>query len=147
VEEVSMSDDDEELEAHDAFERMKLIVMGKFADHWMKQYQASWLEAMRTERKHRLKYIVKLGAELDRIESVSMFGTAWGKAAIEAIIEGDYEELKRCYVEDLDFDDGLTAGQNQPRNDEYTELWAKFKQLCEECIDNRPNDEPREGTH
>lgn len=104
-------------------------------EQMQKRFETSFFSAMRPERRYRVTYIVKMGAELERIETQSSFAVAFGRQAIETLIEGDYKELQG--YANRQFFDGFIGDKDQEAN--YNKLWERFFQLCEEAYENRPN--------
>ena len=92
-------------------------------------FKRSWFCANRPERKHRIKYVLLLSAELERIKAQSIQATLLGQAAIEDLIEGNYREMI-VLRSDLSFDDEF--------RDRYVPLWARFRELLQEAYDRRP---------
>jgi hypothetical protein len=74
------------------------------------------------ERKARLSAIIALSAELERIRAINIFATALGEGAIEAVIEGDWEEVMGFWSQldfNLESDGGLV----------HCSLWARFREI------------------
>lgn len=119
-----------------------------FEEQQLEKFRQSWFHQMRPERKHRLKYVVKLGAELERIREVSIQSTAFGKGVIEQLIEGDYKEMAEYERTMFNFE--LEAGQRGPDwadwVTKHVELWKKFRAITREAIAMRPSGETDPGT-
>lgn len=72
----------------DLFDRL----MGMYGQWRMKQIARSYCLAERGERKHRLRTIMALCVELERIRQVDIFSTGLAETLIEEIIEGDWRQ-------------------------------------------------------
>lgn len=81
----------------------------------------SWCLQDKAERKHRLKTIIALGVELEEIRRTEKFNSNLGEAAIEAIIEGDWEDAER-WVDHFTFED-----EEEAVRDRYAVIWEKFR--------------------
>lgn len=112
---------------------MKLPNLEEVQERQMTRLNQSWFFQMRPERKHRLKYVVKLSAELERIKAIDVFGTAFGAAVIEFLIEGDYDQM-------LVYDREMLVYEPMPSTSRtaYDQLWATFKATLQEAVALRP---------
>lgn len=89
------------------------------------------------ERKRRLGFVVKLGAELDRMRSKGLqFGTALAEAAIESVILGDWKMVKD-WANDFTFEH-----EHEQTRQTYAPLYAPFVGLLQEAFESRPKAEP-----
>ncbi len=57
------------------------------------EIERSWPFQDKDERKARLRTIIALSVELDKIKAVSTFSTLLGAGAIEDVIEGDWKSV------------------------------------------------------
>jgi len=90
----------------------------------------------RRERKRRLKYVIQLSAELDRIRrEVGIFASGLAEAAIEDVLTGDWRRAKE-YAGDLVFE---TKGGETEKV--YGAAYAVFRELLQEAFDTRPEAE------
>lgn len=64
----------------------------------------SWALQSREERKRRLRAVIQLSVELNRIRETTNFATRLAELAIEAVIEGDWKMVAEC-TEHLTFND------------------------------------------
>lgn len=58
------------------------------------ELQRSLFSAARPERQARRRAIIELSVELDAVRKQDAFSTAFGKLAIDAVIEGNWQELR-----------------------------------------------------
>ncbi len=86
----------------------------------------------REERRRRMKYIVALSAEHERICQVDTFATAWSEATIEAVINGDWEEVK-MWTESMEFRD-----ENPSIRNIAAPKFARFVEIAREAWETRP---------
>ncbi len=77
------------------------------------------------DRQNRLKIIIELSAELQRIRDESGFATLLGESAIEEVINGNTEDIKRL-ASHFKFEDEVKEIKER-----YAPLWAKFVGLLE----------------
>jgi len=99
---------------------------------------------MGPEKRHLLKYVMLLSAELERIKGISNYATAFGETVIEQIIEGNYKEVEMYLKEMLDFTDvdrQVPGDDNKEGVCSYVQLWFKFRTFTQEAIDTRPANE------
>jgi hypothetical protein len=88
--------------------------------HTQAQVERSHCLQSKEERRARLNTIIALSVELDRIRSVDHFATALGAAAIEDVIEGDWEGLSS-------FSNYFTfEGESEELRARYAPLWKAF---------------------
>jgi hypothetical protein len=104
----------------------------RFDEFYKEAFERSWFAANRPERKHRIKYVLQLSAELERIKAQSIQATLLGQAAIEDLIEGNYREMIVLH-DDLSF-----ADEDEEFRDRYVQLWTRFRELLQEAYDRRP---------
>lgn len=95
----------------------KLYAM--YGEFRMKQVSRSWCLASREESKLRLRTVMALSVELDRIKRVSIFSTGLAEGAIEAVIEGDWKRAAE-WGSDLTFADDSIAKES------HGALWEPF---------------------
>lgn len=87
----------------------------------------------REERRRRMKYIVKLCAEQERIlEEHGLQATGLSEALIENVIEGDWVGVK-AWIEGLKFEE--EAGRYRSV---MASRFAKFVEIAQEAYDTRP---------
>lgn len=103
----------------------------------IKRIEASFTMQDGAEKKRRLHYIMKLSEEGAKIKAVSLFGTAWVDAAIESVIQGDWDEIEKV---NLPMSDMAKAhgGDNEERKEQLTKLWTPFREVLEEAYLTRP---------
>ena len=116
-------------------DKLREILEDVFEKGYKRSFERSWFSADRAERKHRIKYVVLLSAELEKIRSQNIHATALGEGAIEQLIEGNYDEMMR-YREDFIFD-------GEEYCEKYASLWERFRQLLEEAYVRRPGQSGR----
>lgn len=121
-----MSDDKLRNPFREVFDRM----LGTFAEHQWEALCRSYVLAMRPERKARLRAIMELSVELDRIKKVSIFGTGFHEQIIEEIIQGDWKQAAETNRLMLDPE---SATDHQPgweeHNERYRKLWEGFRAI------------------
>lgn len=89
----------------------------------------SWCLQERPERQHRIETVIKLSVEYEKAWAQSIFSAAFARQAIEAIIEGDWEEAETCanHMTFSDTDERIRA--------QYAPIWENFvliaKVACE----------------
>jgi hypothetical protein len=111
-------------------DEIKAVMMKNFERYYIESLKRSWFLADRTERKLRLKYVIELSVELNKIKQHGIFAVGLGEGAIEKIIEGDYEEANR-YASDFTFEhDGPEVAK------QYGPLWERFRELLHEARDH-----------
>lgn len=97
----------------------------------------SFHRQMRPERTRRLKYVILLSAELERIRrEVGIFASGLAEGAIEDVLMGDWRRAKE-FAGDLVFD--MEGGEIQ---EVYQAAYAPFRELLQEVFDTRPEAEP-----
>jgi len=84
------------------------------------------------ERKRRMKYIVAMSVEHDRVCQQDRFATFWSEDCIRAVIEGDWNEVK-MWADSLKFEDEGIEIRNiaAPK-------FAKFVEIALEAYETRP---------
>lgn len=110
------------------FDRFKKFFETTYADHMQKRLEASWFLQDRREKRLRMRFVLLLAEELAKIRQVSVFATAFGEMAIEAIIEGDWKTLAEIQ-RDLTFD-----GESKDCHARYNPLWAPFRDIIETAL-------------
>jgi len=96
----------------------------------------SFVRQMRPERKRRLKFVILLSAELERIRrEVGIFASGLAEGAIEDVLGGDWRRAME-YAKDLDFKH--EGGETQ---EVYGPAYACFAALLQEAFDTRPGAE------
>lgn len=132
-----MSDQEEEHLA-----QIREMMWSGYAKGWAKRFQASFFNAEREERRHRVDYVIMLSVELQLIRQTSEFCTGLGKLAIENLLEGNYDELKRQGDEDFVFD-----REGEEIAAKYNNLWSRFRVIITRALELKPSDTPREDAH
>jgi hypothetical protein len=86
----------------------------------------------RDEKKRRMKYVVAMSVEHDRICQQDRFATFWSEACIEAVIAGDWNEVK-MWAGSLKFEEESPDLRNiaAPK-------FAKFVEIALEAWETRP---------
>ena len=110
-----MNDDDKKAvrkKISDVFSGM----LDSFAEHQHERLRRSYCIAAPEDRRHRLRTIIALSAELERIKKTSSYATSIGERTIEAIIEGDWK-----YAEDA-----LSDAVMPEDAETHTALWESF---------------------
>jgi hypothetical protein len=104
-------------------------LMATFEDHQLVRLAQSWTMVSREERKGRLRAVIALSAELERIRAVNIFATGLAEGVIEDIIEGDWKAAR-------DLGQHFTFDTEGPAlKADYGPLWAKFVEVVNvECI-------------
>ena len=96
-------------------------LLARFDEHQIQQLTRSYVLANKKERKGRLRAIMALSVELERIKEVSIFATSLGEGVIEDIIEGEWDSAYSVGQQHLTFKD-----EPKELQDRYTPLWTKF---------------------
>lgn len=104
-----------------------------FAARLMARFNDSWSEQQATVRKLRMRYVLRMAAELAEIRKTENFSTGMCEWAIEAIITGDMVFLKDCigYLSEDEFKKNVGDDERGAR---YAVLFAKFREICEEAL-------------
>jgi len=84
------------------------------------------------ERRRRMKYIIAMAVEHDRICQQDLFATAWSQSCIEAIIAGDWDELRIC-TDMLKFEQ-----ESEEIRNIAAAKFLKFVEIAEEAYVTRP---------
>lgn len=104
-----------------AFDRMMSMV----EEHQVEMLSRSYCLAMRPERKARLRAIIELSVELEKIRAVSIQATGMHESIIESIIEGDWKRAAET--------DRLTLAEPKSYHPEqaevYRKLWENFRTI------------------
>ncbi len=117
-------------------------LMALYGAHRLEQVARSFCLADREERKARLRAVMALSVELERIKAESIFGTGLAEGVIEDIIEGNWRAA---------LDLGMTFTFADEREDlrvRESTRWAKFVEIVRvECAlgENRAKAEPGES--
>ena len=88
------------------------------------------------ERRRRLGFIIRLGAELDKIKQQGPFATRLAEAGIESVILGDWN-MVREWADHFEFKEDGDDPQGH-----YRALYRAFVGLLREVFDTRPEAEP-----
>jgi hypothetical protein len=96
------------------------------------RYRRSFVTQPLEEQTRRLKYIVALSAELERMRQTDVFATAWCEYTIKTIIEGDWK-MVAMWTESMLFKEEIVDIRNlaAPR-------FAKFVEIATEAYETRP---------
>lgn len=108
-----------------AADKLPKMLQGLFEQHFENMVKQSWFLQDRGERKLRLKTIIALSVELERIRKITLQATALGEGAIEAIIEGDWKRAEE-YAGDLTFPD-----EAPEYVETFRKLWEPFVVLIQ----------------
>jgi len=92
---------------------------------------AFWMQE-RSEQKRRLDFIIRLSAEYQRILEKTIQSTGIARAAIEDVIDGDWEGL-RISREMFTFE-----GEHQDAIDRYAPIFAEFVRIIDEALQTIP---------
>lgn len=96
------------------------------------KYERWYGTQTREERRRRMKYLIQLCAEQERLVEDDISATGLSEAVIENVIEGDWIEVK-SWIEHLKFEE---------ERGEYRSLMAKrfekFVEIAQEAYDTRP---------
>ena len=103
-------------------------LMAMFEERQLEEIQNSWCLADKAARKHRLKTLIALVLELEEIKKVSIFSTAFGEMAIEAVIQGDWRELEEVVGYQT------FKAESKEIQDQFAPLWEKFRAIAETAI-------------
>jgi hypothetical protein len=93
-------------------------LFAKYDEHRMKQVARSWCLVSRDECKLRLRTVMALSIELDRIKRVDIFSTGIAESMIEDVIEGDWAMVSRLI--------GSFMFEREDVGDEIKKLWEPF---------------------
>lgn len=110
-------------------------------DELTRRVRQSYLVQPRVEQRRRLSYVIKLSVELDRIEKESVFATAFGMSGIEAVMEGNWEEVLWTY-EHFSF-----AHEKKELQDRFCPLWQPYRDIIKAAYDTRPIQGVQKSTH
>lgn len=88
----------------------------------------SFFNAPHSERKRRMQWVLRFATELQRVRSVSLFGTGTMESDLHEVIEGRFWRLR----ENLAFYD--YAEESEDLRLKYAPLHAAWKKLLEEYI-------------
>jgi hypothetical protein len=77
-------------------------MLARFGEWRMEQVARSWCLVSRAERQHRLRTVMTLSVELDRIKKASIYATGLAENIIEDVIEGDWTAAA-AFAEDFSF--------------------------------------------
>lgn len=86
----------------------------------------------RDERRRRMKYVVAMSVEHDRICQQDRFATFWSEACIEAVINGDWDEVK-MWAESLKF-----KNEGPDIRNIAAPKFANFVKIALEAYETRP---------
>jgi hypothetical protein len=111
----------EDLLAPGAMEKKLSDIYGA---HLLQKFAASWCRQRRSERAARLRVVIALSIELEKVRAVSEYATGFGEAAIESVIEGDWYMVAE-WTAHLTFNED----ENHERRGKYARLWAPFVEI------------------
>ena len=86
----------------------------------------------RDEKKRRMKYIIAMSSEHERVCAQDRFATSWSEACIEAVIEGDWNGVQSS-AQGLKFEDEGADIRNIAAL-----RFAKFVEIAMEAYETRP---------
>jgi len=154
-----MSDDEEkrspQLEVRDGGmpprAEIQKLLKGTFLDVYGENFMGSglgfsdWMRTMdilryerwhgnqaRDEKKRRMKYLIALCAEQERLVESDISATGLSEALIEALVQGDWNEVK-SWASALTFEE-----ENQSWREEMQKRFAKFVEIAQEAYETRP---------
>lgn len=94
-------------------------MLAKFGEHRMEQVSRSWSLVSREECKLRLRTVMSLSVELDRIKRENIFSTGLGESCIEDVIMGNWRAAS-------DFASYFTFKDQPDIQGEIVRLWIPF---------------------
>lgn len=111
-----------------------------FREFWYKglveRFARSWTQQDKIERQRRLGLIIELAQDLARVEQTTRFSTMWIRHGIEALIEGERQDMKIAH-------DALTFSDERPDiRDPHIELFAPTRAIMERALETWPEVEP-----
>jgi hypothetical protein len=80
-------------------------------------------------RRFRVDMVIGLSVEYQRVSSINIFSSAFGRAAIEYVMLGDWKRAKE-YADMLRFNDEDFDGRER-----YQELWQTFVTMVDSVCD------------
>jgi hypothetical protein len=104
------------------FARVFKRMLDAYGEHQKLIVLRSYGLASREERDVRLRAIIELSVELERIKAVNPFGTRIAESVIQAIIEGDWKYAATLSEDITSFRDELWAA-------ELVSLWTNFRAI------------------
>jgi len=96
------------------------------------RYERWYGSQAREERRRRMKYLIRLCAEQERLVEEDISATGLSEALIEHLIEGDWNEV-RAYISILKFEE-----ERHEWRKEIAPRFAKFVAIAQEAYDTRP---------
>jgi hypothetical protein len=103
-------------------------LLENYEDWQIEKIGVSWFLQDKEARRHRLKTVIALSIELEKIRQVSIFSCGIGEQVIEAVIEGDWRGVELT-TEMLTFE-----GEGPEIIDKYAPLWANFRTIAQTAI-------------
>lgn len=100
-------------------------MMGIADKHRLLQILRSWCFVSFEERNARLRLVIILSVELERIRAVNVFSTRLGEGVIEYVIEGDWKAAWQL-AEHFKFEQ-----EREELRAQYAPLWRRFVELVE----------------
>jgi len=99
----------------------------KYGEWRMKQVSLSWCLASPEERTLRLRTVMALSVELDRIKRINMFSTALGENCIEEVIQGNWSHAAE-FIEHFTFEEEEPRRHSNdlPVDEDVRKLWEPF---------------------
>ena len=91
----------------------------------LQQVENSFPVLTAKEQQVRLKLVIELSVELEKIRQISIQSTAWGEMAIGDVINGNWADLPDK-IDFLKF-----SMESEDFQKEYAPLWEKFRGLLE----------------
>lgn len=111
------------------FERMRSL----YTTYQLEKISKAWCQQPREETKRRLASVIELAVELDSIRKTNGFASSlYGEAAIEAVIEGDEEQL-RWIEKELSFA-GVIGSGHEDQEEFYRKLWGGFRSKVRKAL-------------
>lgn len=96
------------------------------------RYERWYGTQVQEEQRRRMKYIVAMAAEHERLCERDRFASAWSERCIEAVIEGDWNDVK-MWAEHLKFEQEGPNIRNVAAPN-----FAKFVEIALEAYETRP---------
>jgi hypothetical protein len=98
------------------------------------QIQRAFFQAHRAERERRLEYVIQLSVELHRIRQITIQATGLLRAAIEDVINGEWEGVD-AHAKILTFQD-----ENESLRERMAPLYAPVVETLNRAYETRPRD-------
>ena len=90
----------------------------------------SWSMQASGERQWRMRYVLALASELEKIRKETMFATTWAEWAIEAIITGEVDDLRLWGIAHLSETELLRMVGTVEHSSYYAKVYEGFREIC-----------------